>query len=78
MIDEFTKRDIEKISYELLKSSKSLDVFPTPVDSILNYSDFVVDNKIDLLNIKHSFFVQIYSQWVFYIKTISFSKKMLP
>ena len=56
MIDEFTKRDIEKISYELLKSSKSLDVFPTPVDSILNYSDFVADNKIDLLNIKHSFF----------------------
>lgn len=56
MIDEFTKKDIEKISYELLKSSKSLDVFPTPVESILNYSDFVADNKIDLLNIKHSFF----------------------
>ncbi|MCW3162648.1 ImmA/IrrE family metallo-endopeptidase [Chryseobacterium oryctis] len=56
MIDEVTKKDIEKISYELLKSSKSLDIFPTPVDSILNYSDFVADNKIDLLNIEHSFF----------------------
>lgn len=56
MIDDFTKKEIDKISYELLKGSKSLDVFPTPVNKIMEYSDFVLDNKIDLLNIEHSFF----------------------
>jgi len=55
MIDDFTKKDIEKTSFELLKSSKALDIFPTPVDQILNYSDFAIDNKIDLLNIEISF-----------------------
>lgn len=55
MINDTTKKDIEKISYELLKSSKSLGIFPTPVDTILDYSDFVTDNNIDLLNINHSF-----------------------
>jgi len=56
MIDEFTKKEIDKISYELLRSSKALDVFPTPVNTILNYSDFVLDNNIDLRNVEHSFF----------------------
>ncbi len=55
MIDDFTKKDIEKTSLQLLKSSKALDVFPTPVDKILNYSDFIADNNIDLLNIEKSF-----------------------
>ena len=55
MIDEFTKKEIDKISYELLKGSNSLGVYPTPVEQILKYSDFVVDNNIDLLNIEHSF-----------------------
>lgn len=56
MIDDFTKKEIDKISYELLKGSKSQGVFPTPVDTILNYSDFVLDNKIDLLNVERGFF----------------------
>ncbi len=56
MIDEFTKRDIENISYNILKQSKSLDVFPTPVDKILEYSNFALDNSIDLTNIHQSFF----------------------
>ncbi|MEE1899564.1 ImmA/IrrE family metallo-endopeptidase [Flavobacterium rakeshii] len=56
MIDDFTKKEIDKISYELLKGSKSFDVFPTPVDQIMNYSNFVIDNNIDLINIEHSFF----------------------
>lgn len=55
MIEDFTKKEIDKISYELLKGSKSLDIFPTPVERILDYSDFVLDNKIDLLNIEPSF-----------------------
>lgn len=55
MIDDFTKKEIDKISYELLKGSKSFDLFPTPVNQIMNYSDFVLDNNVDLLNIQHSF-----------------------
>ncbi|WP_035643532.1 ImmA/IrrE family metallo-endopeptidase [Flavobacterium sp. ASV13] len=56
MIDDFTRKEIEKISRNILKESKSFDVFPTPVDKILSYSNFAVDNKIDLQNIDDSFF----------------------
>jgi Zn-dependent peptidase ImmA (M78 family) len=56
MIDDFTKKEIENISYNILKESKSLDIFPTPVDKILNYSNFAIDNHIDLTNIETSFF----------------------
>lgn len=56
MIDDFTRREIEKVSYNILKESKSLNVFPTPVDNILHYSNFALDNNIDLENIDHSFF----------------------
>jgi len=55
MIEDFTKKEIDKISYELLKGSKALGEYPTPVEKILNYSDFVLDNNIDLLNIETSF-----------------------
>ena len=54
--DDFTRKEIEKISYNLLKESKSFDIFPTPVDKILAYSNFALDNNIDLENIDHSFF----------------------
>lgn len=56
MIDDFTKKDIEKISYNILKESKSLGIFPTPVDKIISYSNFAIDNKTDLKNIEDSFF----------------------
>lgn len=56
MIDDFTKKEIEKISHNILKESKSYNTFPTPVDNILNYSNFAVDNQIDLQNIDYSFF----------------------
>ncbi|WP_281296956.1 ImmA/IrrE family metallo-endopeptidase [Flavobacterium limnophilum] len=56
MIDDFTRKEIEKISHNILKESKSFDIFPTPVDKILSYSNFAVDNKIDLQNIDDSFF----------------------
>lgn len=55
-MDDFTKKEIDKISYNLLKDSKSLDVFPTPVDQILKYSNFAIDNSIDLRNVNQSFF----------------------
>lgn len=56
MIDDYTRKEIDKISYNILKESKSLNVFPTPVHQILNYSNFALDNKIDLENIEYSFF----------------------
>lgn len=56
MIDSSTKSDIEKISYEILKQSNSFDIFPTPVDLILNYSNFVIDNSLDLTSLEPFFF----------------------
>lgn len=56
MIDDFTKKEIEKISYNILKESKSFDIFPTPVDKILSYSNFAINNNIDLENVDISFF----------------------
>ena len=40
-------KDIEKISLEILKDSKSLDVFPTPIDRIVSYVDLKVSSNID-------------------------------
>lgn len=56
MIDDFTRKDIERISYNILKESKSLNVFPTPVDQILTYSNLALDNSIQLNNVDTSFF----------------------
>lgn len=53
---ETTRKDIEKVSFELLKDSKSLDVFPTPVDKIIEYSELIIDRNIDLSSIDKSFF----------------------
>jgi len=41
-------KDIEKISLEILKDSKSLDVFPTPIDRIVSYVDLKVSSNIDI------------------------------
>ena len=53
-----SKKDIENISFEILKSSKSLDVFPTPIDKIINYSDLIIETGIDLATLekKHKSF----------------------
>lgn len=56
MIDDFSKKEIEKISIELLRHSKSLDIFPTPISKIISYSELVVNERIDLSKVKTSFF----------------------
>ncbi|MNU19075.1 hypothetical protein D3C71_72940 [compost metagenome] len=56
MIDDSTRKDIENISYNLLKESKSFDIFPTPVDKITKYSNFALDNGLDLSEVDNSFF----------------------
>lgn len=49
------KKDIEKISYDILKSSKSLGVFPTPVDKIVEYSELIIAKNIDISTIHTSY-----------------------
>jgi len=51
MLEQHSKKDIEKISIEILRGSNSLDVFPTPIDQIVSYSELVVRNDIDVSKI---------------------------
>ena len=48
MLDPSSKKDIEKVSLEILRSSKSLDVFPTPIEKIAAYSELIVRKDIDV------------------------------
>ena len=50
-----SKTDIDRLSMEVLRRSKSLDVFPTPVDRIVEFSDLVVRTDIDLSKIHNSY-----------------------
>ena len=59
MLELQSKKDIEKISYEILKSSKSLDVFPTPIDKIVSYAELSVNSGIDLSKIQSGYFSKI-------------------
>jgi hypothetical protein len=55
MFDLPSKGNIDKISLELLKHGKALDVFPTPVNKIVEYANLSVDRGIDLSVIHQSF-----------------------
>ena len=55
MLELQSEKDIEKISYEILKNSKSLDVFPTPIDKIVSYAELTVNSGIDLSKIHASY-----------------------
>ena len=55
MVDFQSKKDIERISYEILRGSKSLDVFPTPVSKIVSYAELAVNSGIDLSEIHPGF-----------------------
>ena len=55
MVEQHTLKDIETISYDLLKSSKSWGVFPTPVDRIVNYSNLMLNSNIDVSQIHHGY-----------------------
>lgn len=59
MVDASTKKDIERISMDVLKQSKALDVFPTPVDRIVNCANLVVSGSVDLVHINESFLSKI-------------------
>jgi len=56
-----SKNDIEKIAYNFLKESKSLGVYPTPIKNLLNYSELVINNNIDLSKIHESYFTKSFN-----------------
>lgn len=41
-------KEIERIAENLLIGSKSYDIFPTPVESVLSYAELTIDQSIDL------------------------------
>lgn len=59
MINEIKIKEIENIVFDALSKSKSLGVFPTPVDSILKYADLRVSSGVDLSNIPNNFFPKL-------------------
>ena len=50
-----TGKDIESIIYDILKKSKSLDVFPTPIDQILEYCELHLGNSNYFHNIPKNY-----------------------
>jgi len=52
MLDSTTKKDIEAISMDILKESKSYGVFPTPVDKIVQCAELKIGGGIDLESIR--------------------------
>ena len=48
-------KDIEKISLEILKDSKSLDIFPTPIDKIVSYVNLTVSSNVDISQIHEGY-----------------------
>lgn len=50
-----TKKDIQNIAYDILKQSKSFDVFPTPVDKIIEYSELYVDTHTGIHSIPNNY-----------------------
>ena len=55
MTELIAKKDIDRISLEVLRGSKSLDVFPTPVDRIVEYSELLVNTDVDVSQIHPSY-----------------------
>lgn len=62
-----SKRDIENISQEILKTSKSFDIFPTPVNRIVDHTELFIAGGIDLKSLEKkykSFFLKSTKIWI--------------
>lgn len=70
MIDDSTKKDIDQISLDVLKQSKALDVFPTPVDRIVQFADLFVNKQVDLVHVNDSFFTKLSGKLDSFVKQI--------
>jgi hypothetical protein len=54
-MNKVTIKDIENVSFDILKQSKSLGVFPTPVDNIVQYCELKVDRENCLSKIPNNY-----------------------
>ncbi len=54
-MDLHAAKDIDKLSFDILKASKSFDIYPTPVDQIVDYSDLIINNKVSLKSIHQGY-----------------------
>lgn len=52
---QLSQDKIQKISFDILKQSKSLGVFPTPVDEIVQYAELTVSNEKYIENIPNNY-----------------------
>ncbi len=50
-----TKKEIEKVTYDILKQSKCFDVFPTPFDKIVEFSELYVDTQTGIHSIPNHY-----------------------
>jgi len=50
-----TRNEIEKISLDILKASKSYGVFPTPIDTITKFSDLVIASGMDIRSLEKKY-----------------------
>jgi len=55
MTELIATKDIDRISMDVLRGSKSLDTFPTPVDKIVEYAELLVKKNIDVSQIHISY-----------------------
>jgi Zn-dependent peptidase ImmA (M78 family) len=54
-MDLLASKDIDSISFDILKASKSFDIYPTPVDKIVNYSELIINNQVSLKSIHRGY-----------------------
>jgi Zn-dependent peptidase ImmA (M78 family) len=54
-VDLLATKDIEKLSFDILKASKSFDIFPTPIDQIVDYSELIINNQVSLKHIHQGY-----------------------
>lgn len=54
--DDLPAQDIQKVVYDILKQSKSFDVFPTPVDQIVQYAELSINRGLSLHDIPEHYF----------------------
>jgi len=58
-MDLLASKDIDSISFDILKASKSFDTYPTPIDKIVNYSELIINNQISLKSIHRGYLSKV-------------------
>ncbi|WP_192350342.1 ImmA/IrrE family metallo-endopeptidase [Algoriphagus sp. Y33] len=70
MIDDSTKKDIDQISLDVLKQSKALDVFPTPIDKIIQCANLIVSKEVDLVHVNEGFLTKLSGKFDAFVKQV--------